>query len=177
MGASTGRRSPAGLALGALVAALVAASCDVVSPPPATPAASPVAFRPVLGADPVVTALASIDPLTVLRGVEGGAACQPGTIAGGHASDDAIVRTTDLVCQRFGNDRTVYFLFEEAYAAELERAGVTVTGSGREAAGAEDPISTDWSLRGEFVTGTARLIGVNEPGLLHLFVTLDIASR
>lgn len=164
-----------GRSAGAFALAAMLAGCGTILPEATTPRPPAVpGLLPPATPGPVDVALQAIEPLEVLRAVEGGAACRPGSIPGSRGSGDRFHLVQDFVCPRAGDDRTVYFLFAEAYAAALEAAGATIGGSGGDVGDARGPIVTDWDVRGDASLGTARVAGVDNPGTLVLLVTLDL---
>lgn len=141
------------------------------TPPPADGAAQP---RPNLG--PVDRALEDTDLFSILRGVEGGAACRDGgTLPGSHGGGGRFHTIRDFVCVRVDDDRTVFFLFTDALAAALEPTGATLPGSGGTWNDTRNPLTMDWDVRGDAYVGTARVLAVNGPGTLMLFVSLDLS--
>lgn len=175
MGRGRDRTVRAGAA-GAIMA-LAIVGCGTVLPSQPTPPPAP--GPPVVPAPPpgpVDLRLFAIDPFQVLRSVEGGAACRQGTLVGGHGGDERFHALSDYTCPRLGDDRTVYFLFVDAYEAALREAGAELPGRGSESGDANQPIATDWDVRGNARVGTARVIGENGPGTLRLYVSLDLLA-
>jgi hypothetical protein len=166
-------RAAAGLLAAMTLAGSVAAACSLLPGPPPTPA-PPVVVAPVPSPGPTDTALMRLDPETVLRSVPGGAACRPGTLVGSHG-DYHLLRS--FVCPRVGDDRTVYFTFADAWESALVGTGGAAGSGGGEWGGPTDPLANDWVLDGETRTGTSRVLGVNGPGTLTLFVSLDLTAR
>jgi hypothetical protein len=41
---------------------------------------------------------------------------------------------------------------------------------------ASEPITTDWNVRGETMVGTSRVLGVNGPGTLTIYVSVDLVT-
>ncbi len=115
----------------------------------------------------------ALDPEEVLRSVPGGRLCKAGSLIGSHGQWHMI---QDYVCPRGGDDRTVYFLFEEAWEVALLGTGATSSGGGGQSGDASEPITTDWNVAGETMVGTSRVLGVNGPGTLTLFVSLDLVT-
>ena len=161
-----------GLRRGPAVATLSLAGCALLPSP--TP--GPVPVRPVgeAGLGPVDRAVAAVDAQRILKSVEGGAACREGSFAGGRGGGDGWHSLRDFVCPRNGDDRTVYFLFADAFKAAVLATGATSDGEGAESGAASQPIVTDWALRGDRSVGTARLLGVNGPGTLTLYLSVDL---
>ena len=150
----------------------VIAACSLLPSPTLPPA--PVVFEPPKPPPgPADRALMALDPEAVLRSVPGGRQCRPGTLVGSNGSYHMI---RDYVCPRAGDDRTVYFLFTEAWGPALTGTGATSSGGGGMSGDASQPITTDWNLRGETMTGLSRVLGVNGPGTLTLYVSIDLAT-
>ena len=118
-------------------------------------------------------ALMVLDPEEVLRSVPGGPLCKAGSLIGSHGQWHMI---QDYVCPRAGDDRTVYFLFEEAWEAALLATGATIRGGGGQSGDAGDPITTDWDLAGETLVGTSRVLAVNGPGTLTIYTSVDLVT-
>ena len=163
--------------LAGLLSAVLLAGCGTLRPSaPIPPPAPGQPNAPVPTPGPVDLGLRQIDPFSILRSVDGGAACRQGFLTGSHGGGTRFHALSDFTCPRAGNDRNVYFLFADAYEAALRDAGATVGGSGGESGDASQPIATDWSVRGDTMAGTARVIGDNGPGTLRLFVSLDLLA-
>ena len=163
--------------LASLLPAIVLAGCGTLLPSQPTPPPAPgPPFVPAPTPGPADLALQGIDALGILRSVEGGAGCREGTLVGSHGGGDRFHMLQDFTCPRLGNDRNVYFLFVDAYEAALRDIGATVGGRGGESGDANQPIATDWNVRGNASLGTARVIGENGPGTLRLFVSLDLLA-
>ena len=111
---------------------------------------------------------------TILASVEGGGACRLGD-GGGSGTDRRIHRSWTVTCPRLGRDRTIYFELRDAIQAALTRIA-TVDGSSGESSDASEPISTVYAFRGNAYIGTVRILGVNGPADLTIFVDLDAAS-
>jgi hypothetical protein len=146
------------------------AACSLLPSPSQRPA--PVVFEPPdLPPGAADKALQALDPEAVLRSVAGGRQCRAGSLIGSHGSYHMI---RNYVCPRAGDDRTVYFLFTEDWEAALLGTGATSSSGGSSSSDASEPIATDWALAGETMVGTSRVLGVNGPGTLTLFVSLDL---
>jgi hypothetical protein len=160
---------PITFAIAAAMALLPAACSGLPSIVP-TPESRPVPAAPTFG--PTDLALARLDPEAVMKRVRGGERCRPTPPFGGHGGDDWHM-VAGFSCQRFGNDRDVWFEFADAWEAELAAIG-SAGSSGGDTGGPDDPLVEDWDIRGETRVGTSRLIGVNGPGTLQIFVSLDL---
>ena len=163
--------SARGLAATIAIACMASAiaACSPLPSPTRPPA--PVVFEPDPPPGAADKALQALDPEVVLRSVAGGRQCRSGSLIGSH-NNYHMVR--DYVCPRAGDDRTVYFLFTEAWEAALLGTGATSIGGGGGLSDASEPIVHDWALAGETMVGTSRVLGVNGPGTLTLFVSLDL---
>ncbi len=168
------RLTPSSLAAAVLATGIASAIAACSLLPGATASPGPVvAVRPNPPPGPVDKALQTLDPEAVLRSVPGGRMCRSGTLVGSHGSYHMV---RDYTCPRAGDDRTVYFLFTEAWEAALLGTGATSSSGGSAMGEASEPIAADWSLRGETMTGTSRVLGVNGPGTLTLYVSLDLVT-
>lgn len=157
----------------ALALVLPVAACSGLPSVVPTPGSRPVPAPPTFG--PTDEALARLNPEAVMKRVRGGERCRrsPPFGSSGGGSDWHMV--AGFSCQRFGNDRDVWFEFADAWEAELAALG-SLGSSGGDMGGPEDPLVEDWSVRGETSVGTSRLIGVNGPGTLQIFVSLDLVA-
>jgi hypothetical protein len=166
------RARPSTFAIAVAVTLLVAACSGLPSIVP-TPESRPVPAAPTFG--PTDRALARLDPEAVMKHVRGGERCRPTPPDGSYGGDDYWHMVAGFSCQRFGNDRDVWFEFADAWGAELEALG-SAGGSGGGSGDPEDPLVADWDIRGETRVGTSRLIGVNGPGTLQILVSMDLVA-
>ncbi|HYO42721.1 MAG TPA: hypothetical protein VES19_05925 [Candidatus Limnocylindrales bacterium] len=160
--------------LAALSISLALGGCGLVGPSVvALPAAGgPADAVPPPG--PVDTRLLALDPNAILQSVDGGKACRQGLLQGARGSDEGQLLLFDFTCPRAGQDRNVYFLFAEALEAALKETGAEIPSAGSAVGDGDAPLVTDWFLRGQTRVGVARVLGENEPGILRLFVSIDI---
>jgi hypothetical protein len=165
-------RGSLGVLASAALAVMALAACSLLPAPTATPGPV-VVVPPGRPPGPADTALQGLDPEEVLRSVAGGDACRPGTLIGSHSAYHML---RDYVCPRIGDDRNVYFLFAEAWEASLKETGARMGGGGGAMGALDDPVTQDWTLAGETMAGTSRVLGVNGPGKLTLYVSLDLVT-
>ena len=157
---------------GLLITALALAGCGS-NPPPQT-VAPPVVRVEAPTPGPVDEALMRIDPMTVLKSVDQTRACRKGTFLGNDVSYHML---HDLTCPRFGDDRTLGFLFTDAFEAAITATGATISGSTGRADGPQDPAMTEWDIEGDALAGKARVVLVDGPGNVTMLVTMDLAPR
>lgn len=161
----------------AAIAALALASCGLALPGTPAPTLLPTAIVPQQTSGPVDRALEAFDAAGVLGGVKDGAACKPGTLTGSHGGKGRLHALADFVCPRIGDDRTVLFAFTGALEAALRATGAGMDASGATLNDSGDPLAMEWDVRGETMVGTVRVLGVNGPSTLVLYVSLDLVTR
>ena len=101
------------MAMACMASAIAACSLLPSPTPPPAPAVFVPPDPPPGAAD---KALQALDPESVLRSVAGGRQCRSGSLIGSHGNYHMV---RDYVCPRAGDDRTVYFLFTEAWESAL----------------------------------------------------------
>ena len=166
---------PAVRAILALAVAMSAAGCDVVGgllPSPIPTPAEDGRGRPPFG--PVDTTLTRLDAFAILKHVEGGSLCRQVPPLGGGGGGDHYLSEQAFFCPGLPDNRDVWFLFTDAWELALQGAGVTTGTGGGETGGQADPLVVAWVLRGDNAVGSSRVTGVNTPGGLTIFVSLDL---
>jgi hypothetical protein len=110
--------------------------------------------------------------------VEGGQQCQgddEDRVVSGSGPSTTVRHEWIIVCARPGDDRTLYFLLSEAVDTSLQRLTTAQIGSTSEwPNNAQDPITTDWTVKGGGYLGKIRLVGTNGAGTLSIAVSLDL---
>jgi hypothetical protein len=164
----------------AACATLLVAGCagfpGLASQVPSEPPA--VRREAVPTAGPRDAALMRLSPETILRSVEGGDLCRSIGPRGAGGGGDRFSLAEGFACPLIGRDRTLWFLFADAWEAALEEALGSERMSGGGSIGeATESLEEHWLVHGDAMVGSSRVIGTSGAGsTLQLFVMLDLVT-